>query len=45
MHYGSNSFSKNGEPTILPKDETKYIGQRKTLSPIDIAELRSFHNC
>ncbi|CAF0752395.1 unnamed protein product [Adineta ricciae] len=45
MHYGPNSFSKNGQPTIVPKDSTAKIGQRDKLSAGDIAEIRAFYSC
>lgn len=45
MHYGPKSFSKNNLPTIVPLKENVLIGQRKELSPIDIAEIRAFYNC
>ncbi|CAF0998878.1 unnamed protein product [Brachionus calyciflorus] len=43
MHYGPKSFSKNGEPTIVPKDPNSFIGQRKYISETDIAEIRAFY--
>ena len=45
MHYGETSFSVNGQPTIKPKVDGVYIGQRKTLSSIDVKEIQSFYNC
>jgi len=45
MHYGSDYFSSNGRPTISPKPAGMRIGQRDHLSPIDIAEIRSFYGC
>ena len=45
MHYSGTSFSKNGKPTMRPYKEDAQIGQRKTLSPTDIAEIRKFYNC
>jgi astacin len=45
MHYGSNSFSINGEPTILTKDPAAQarIGQKRNLSPVDIAYAKSYY--
>jgi hypothetical protein len=45
MHYGATSFSSNGQPTIEAKIADVVIGQRKQLSPIDVAELQSFYYC
>jgi len=40
MHYPEFAFSKNGEPTIVPKNGES-IGQRVGLSPGDIAAIQS----
>lgn len=47
MHYSGTSFSNNGKPTMIAKDPSiqGLMGQRKTLSKIDIEELRLFYNC
>lgn len=36
MHYGSHALSKNGQPTIVPKQPGVTIGQRNGLSDGDI---------
>jgi len=46
MHYDANSFSRNGQPTIVPiQNASAYIGQRIALSPIDILEVQRFYGC
>lgn len=47
MHYNAYSFSKNGEPTILPLEDTGdvVIGQRKQLSQLDIKSIRNMYKC
>lgn len=40
MHYGSTAFSKNGQPTIVPKQSGVTIGQRNGLSAGDIAAVK-----
>lgn len=46
MHYPTWAFSKNMQPTILPKDpnvDPKRLGQRNDLSPGDVASIRAFY--
>lgn len=45
MHYGMYQFSKNDQPTIIPKDPQVVIGQRKYISKTDVAEIRAKYNC
>ncbi|XP_001663642.2 seminal metalloprotease 1 [Aedes aegypti] len=45
MHYSARSFSKNGEPTIITKDDSVTIGQRQALSEKDIIKLNRLYNC
>ena len=47
MHYGANTFSKNRRPTItVIKSSGKCtIGQRTSLSPIDIKKLNTLYKC
>ncbi len=40
MHYGPTAFSKNGQPTIVPKQSGASIGQRTGLSAGDIAAVK-----
>ena len=43
MHYGKYAFSKNGLPTIEPKQAGKQIGQRTGLSAGDVAAIQSIY--
>ena len=47
MHYGSTSYSKNGERTIRTKDPSKQnlIGQRKGASVGDIQQVKLLYGC
>lgn len=45
MHYGKYGFSINGKPTLLPKDRSKNIGQRKGMSTTDIGKINKLYNC
>jgi hypothetical protein len=45
LHYSELAFSKNGKTTIRTKKPSVRIGQRKTLSPTDIEEIRRYYNC
>lgn len=43
MHYEANAFSINGQPTILPKNTSIKIGNRKGLSQGDILALNKLY--
>ncbi|MFH4980256.1 hypothetical protein AB6A40_006965 [Gnathostoma spinigerum] len=46
MHYGSDSFSKDQRPTIIPlKSGAEFMGQRFTLSASDVAQVRRLYGC
>jgi hypothetical protein len=45
MHYGMYILSRNGRPTIIPRQTGAVIGQANKPSPIDIAEVRHFYGC
>lgn len=45
MHYDVNAFSKNGQPTMIPKQEGVQIGEYPRLTPTDILEVRRFYEC
>ncbi|XP_036941754.1 zinc metalloproteinase nas-4-like isoform X1 [Acanthopagrus latus] len=45
MHYGSYFFSKDGGPTVLPKQGGEQMGQRTHLSHLDIERLNRLYHC
>ncbi|XP_048875828.1 astacin-like metalloendopeptidase [Brienomyrus brachyistius] len=45
MHYGSYEFSANGQPTIVVKKKGAVIGQRKSLSDLDVQRLQKLYAC
>ena len=45
MHYERDAFSINGLPTIEPLQANVTIGQRITISPIDVLEVQLFYGC
>ena len=46
MHYPSDAFSVNGSNTIVPiNPPNAQIGQRITLSPLDIQGIRTLYSC
>ena len=48
MHYGPTEFSKNGLPTIQPKQsgvKLQYAYEKNSLSSIDLQEIRKYYSC
>ncbi|KAM3723215.1 Zinc metalloproteinase nas-7 [Dirofilaria immitis] len=47
LHYDSLAFSKNGFPTMLPKQEgfASLIGNAKDFSEIDLAKINRMYRC
>ncbi|PFX34609.1 zinc metalloproteinase nas-6-like [Stylophora pistillata] len=49
MHYGTKFFSKNGKATIKIRKKGRrigaQIGQRRSLSWIDVAQVHAMYNC
>lgn len=43
MHYSPYAFSKNGEKTIIPLQEGVIIGQRDTISPLDVIAIKTLY--
>ena len=46
MHYGKQSFSKNGKPTLLAINNPQMsLGQRQHLSTEDVIQLNALYKC
>jgi hypothetical protein len=47
MHYTKDAFSKNGQPTIIPRKNVELIhsAYKYVPSDIDVAKLRSLYGC
>jgi len=46
MHYGTTAFSKNGQPTIVKKQQGGCeLGKRKDFSNLDIRKLNTLYEC
>jgi hypothetical protein len=47
MHYKSNAFSKNGQPTITAKGGVSQatMGSATTMTDLDIQKVKAYYGC
>ncbi|XP_071845082.1 zinc metalloproteinase nas-15-like [Apostichopus japonicus] len=45
MHYPMNAFSRNGRPTIVPRQAGVSIGNRNDFSATDVLKINRYYGC